>query len=156
MGAATPAVADGKSDLAQARAATAKYHDIDRALAAGYVQRSPCEQGQGHHYVRDDLAFDAALDPTQPEVLLYAPNASGKLKLVGVEYVRFYPGMPDPTNPPYQRDPMGPALFGTQFHGPMAGHAPGMPVHHELHVWLWAHSPEGMFSDHNSRIVCPD
>jgi len=83
--------------------------------------------------------------------------SGGLTKLVGVEYVRFYPGAPNPTNDPYQRDPNGPAMFGVQFHGPMAGHgAPGqMPVHHELHAWVWRHSPEGMFEAHNSRITCP-
>lgn len=155
VGFAAPASADGMSDLAAARAASAQFHQVERALDAGYVQASPCEPGQGFHYVNPALAADPALDPLQPEVLLYAPGPSGKLRLVGVEYVRFYPGAPEPTNDPYQRDPEGPSLFGVQFHGPMVGHAPGMPVHHELHVWLWQHSPEGMFEAHNSSIVCP-
>ena len=155
----TPALAGEITDgtLAQARAATAQFHDVDRALAAGYVQASPCEPGQGYHYVNPRLAADDDLDVSQPEVLLYVPvGPTGHLRLVGIEYVRFYPGPATaPPAPPYERDPDGPALFGVHFHGPMAGHAPGMPDHHELHVWLWRHSPEGMFEAHNSRIVCP-
>ena len=154
----TPAVATDIKDgtLAQARAATAKFHNIDRALEAGYVQASPCEPGQGYHYVNFALAGDdGRLDVSQPEVLLYEPGPNGKLRLVGVEYVRFYPSFSAPKTPPYVRDANGPSMFGVDFHGPMAGHAPGMPDHHELHVWVWRHSPEGMFEARNSRIVCP-
>jgi hypothetical protein len=25
-----------------------------------------------------------------------------------------------------------------------------------LHIWLWAHNPEGMFADYNPYIVCPE
>ena len=142
--------------LAQARAATAQFHDVDRATEAGYVQASPCVPGQGYHYVNFTLASNGDLDVSQPEVLLYAPGPNGKLRLVGVEYVRFYPGsFTAPAAPPYVRDPGGPSMFGVDFHGPMAGHEPGMPDHHELHVWVWRHSPEGMFEAHNSRVVCP-
>lgn len=158
LASASPALADDITDgtLAQARAASAQFHKIDRALEAGYVQASPCEPGQGYHYVNFALAADGDLDVAQPEVLLYAPGPNGKLRLVGVEYVRFYPGsFTAPPTPPYVRDPSGPSMFGVDFHGPMAGHAPGMPDHHELHVWVWRHGPEGMFESHNSRITCP-
>lgn len=153
----TPALAADITDgtLAQARAATARFHNVERALAAGYVRASPCEPGQGYHYVNYALAGNPALDVSTPEVLLYEPGSNGKLRLVGVEYVRFYGTFAAPATPPYVRDPNGPSMFGVDFHGPMKGHAPGMPDHHELHVWVWRHSPEGMFEAHNSRITCP-
>jgi len=146
-------VADGS--LAEARAATARFQNVETALQAGYVQASPCEPGQGYHYVNWALAGDPALNVSTPEVLLYEPGTNGQLHLVGVEYVRFYETFTAPAAPPYVRDPNGPSMFGVDFHGPMAGHAPGMPDHHELHVWVWRHSPEGMFEAYNSRISCP-
>ena len=153
----TPALATGITDgtLAQARAATARFHNVERAVAAGYVRASPCEPGQGYHYVNYALAGNPALDVSTPEVLLYEPGSNGKLRLVGVEYVRFYKTFAAPATPPYVRDPNGPSMFGVDFHGPMKGHADDMPDHHELHVWVWRHSPEGMFEAHNSRITCP-
>lgn len=155
----TPALATGVTDgtLAQARAATARFHNVERALEAGYIQASPCVPEQGYHYVNFALAADPDLDVSTPEVLLYEPGRNGKLRLVGVEYVRFSNTFTAPATPPYVRDPNGPTMFGVDFHGPMAGHAPdgSMPDHHELHVWVWRHSPEGMFEAHNSRITCP-
>ena len=162
LGSAMPAVAHDPDDdvtdgtLDEAREATAEFLDIERALEAGYVQGSPCEPGQGYHYVNPELAADDDLDVSKPEVLLYEPGPDGQLRLVGVEYVRFYPGsFTAHPAPPYVRDEDGPSMFGKYFHGPMAGHAPEMPDHHELHVWLWRYSPEGMFADHNSWVHCP-
>ena len=161
LASAMPAVADHRGDiedgtLTEAREATAEFLDIEQALKAGYVQASPCEPGQGYHYLNMKLARDDDLDVAYPEVLLYEPGPDGQLLLVGVEYVRFYPeSFTAPPTPPYVRDPDGPSMFGTDFHGPMAGHSPDMPDHHELHVWVWRHSPEGMFADHNSWIDCP-
>ena len=162
LASAMPALAHDPDDditdgtLAEAREATAEFLDIERALEEGYVQASPCEPGQGYHYVNPALADDDDLDVSYPEVLLYEPGPEGQLRLVGVEYVRFYPGsFTAPPAPPYVRDPDGPSMFGEDFHGPMAGHAPEMPDHHELHAWVWRHSPEGMFADHNSWVDCP-
>ncbi len=111
--------------------------------------------GTGPPYVDYELAGDPALDVASLEVLLEAPGPNGKLRLVGVEHVRFYPTVTAPATPPYVRDPDGPSMFGVDVHGPMKGHADGMPDQHELHVWVWRHSPEGMFEAHNSRISCP-
>jgi hypothetical protein len=37
----------------------------------------------------------------------------------------------------------------------MPGHQPGMPIHYDLHVWLWMDNPSGMFAPWNPRVRCP-
>jgi hypothetical protein len=36
----------------------------------------------------------------------------------------------------------------------MFGHAPGMPVHYDLHVWLWKTNPSGLFNPWNPDLSC--
>ena len=48
-----------------------------------------------------------------------------------------------------------PQLFGQTFQGPMPGHVPGMPWHWDLHVWVWANNPSGMFAQWNPALSCP-
>jgi len=36
----------------------------------------------------------------------------------------------------------------------MPGHHPGMPVHYDLHVWLWQDNPMGMFALFNPTVTC--
>ena len=77
------------SDLARIRAATARYHDVDVALADGYIPVSPCEQSpagvMGVHYLQPELAADGFIEHRRPEILLYLPDEDEK-RLVGVEY----------------------------------------------------------------------
>jgi hypothetical protein len=37
----------------------------------------------------------------------------------------------------------------------MFGHAPGMPIHYDLHVWLWKKNPSGMFAARTPDARCP-
>jgi hypothetical protein len=151
-----------QDQLAQVRAATAKYHDVSVALAAGYVPVGDCAQGptgaMGTHFINFPLFF-APPDPLAPAVLLYEPSSDGP-KLVGVEYwapvlVNGEPWWGDENSPP----PPGsynpaPELFGVPFDGPMAGHSPQEPWHYDLHVWLWRPNPDGMFSAWNPAVSC--
>src|SRR5262249_36565949 len=74
-------------ELAQARKATAKYHDIEQALADGYVNFNLYVPGEGSHDVKCSL-IDGPLDPSQPERLLYSPvRGEDRLELAGVEYL---------------------------------------------------------------------
>lgn len=146
--AATPSDA-----LQAAKAATARYHSIKQAFAAGYVPGSPCEQlpgvgGMGFHYINPALMADPVLDPTQPEILLYAPKQNGKLELVGLEYFRV------DADQDLATDADQPSLFGQAFQGPMLGHGPGMPIHYDLHVWLYEPNPAGMFAQWNPNVSC--
>jgi hypothetical protein len=38
----------------------------------------------------------------------------------------------------------------------MAGHEEGMPWHYDLHVWLYADNPSGMFTPYNPALECPE
>ena len=109
LGVAGYAAAGGQSELADVRDATAAYHDLATAKAAGYTLELPDTSGNtciadpvagamGVHMVNlgllDDpsnaVPFDdTTLDPTRPEALVYEPRNDGTLKLVAVEYVVF-------------------------------------------------------------------
>ena len=147
VGAATGVTdADTLQQLAPVWQATARYHNVEQALADGYIPVSGCVAlpgvgAMGIHYLNPALASDLTVDPLTPEVLLYAPSGNG-LRLVGVEYFVANVGQAHPS------------LFGRQFDGPMAGHEPGMPEHYDLHVWLWQANPAGMFAAWNPSLSC--
>lgn len=71
--------------LARARAATAIYHDVDAAIADGYVAVgvNPAE-GEATEFVNFSLV-DCTLDALHPEALRYVSSGNG-LRLVAVEY----------------------------------------------------------------------
>lgn len=48
-----------------------------------------------------------------------------------------------------------PSILGVSFDGPMLGHEQGMPVHFDLHAWIWNHNPAGIFTGVNPNITCP-
>ena len=142
-------------DLQRARAATRRFRDVRVARAAGYAATGECAQdpkygGMGIHYANPDLVADDALDVTKPEILVYQPMPSGRLRLGAVEYFR-----PD-ADQDLATDTDRPSLFGLPFDGPMLGHEPGMPIHYDLHVWLYRHNPAGLFAMWNPRVHCPD
>src|SRR5262249_45006627 len=130
------------AQLAQAKAALARYQDPIAAVYDGYLSTIACVdypkgggEGQmafkpgamGVHPLNISLT-GPKLDPTNPQVLLYEP-VGDKLVLTGAEW--FLPVMPGVTEPP--------KVFGQSLQGPMEGHAPFMPpgLHHwDLHVWL--------------------
>jgi hypothetical protein len=71
--------------LAAARAATARFHDPNAALSAGYTDLGPNPaEGNAVEFVNFGLV-DCTLDVLQPEALSYVPSGHG-LRLVGVEY----------------------------------------------------------------------
>ncbi len=78
---------DVNKGLAEVRQATAKYHNVSNALADVYQPTEHCVAvpglgGMGYHYTNPALIGDPSVDPSKPEVLLYAPKPNGTLKLV--------------------------------------------------------------------------
>ena len=71
--------------LAGARAATARYHDADVAIADGYVNMgvNPFE-GEAVEFLNFGL-LDCTLDALHPEALRYVQSGN-RLRLVAVEY----------------------------------------------------------------------
>ena len=162
----------GASEVAEVRQATARFHDIDEAYAAGYTtSNEPCVASpagaMGVHAPNLPLIGDPALIPTQPELLIYLPKKNGELQLVAVEYLKvalvrniatgavapWFGHEPwDPAM--YQLVGPAPQLFGQTFQGPMPGHTPTMPWHYDLHAWIWAPNPNGMFAEWNPALTC--
>lgn len=160
-------------ELAAVRAATAQFHQVERAIEAGYQDPAGghCEEiaagTMGIHSANPTLIQSQALDPLRPEVLLYLPKPGGGFRLIGVEYLQpvlvrnpvtraVTPWM---AQTPWPSDftvvTPTPQLFGQTFQGPMPGHIPGMPWHWDLHVWVWANNPSGMFAQWNPAVSCP-
>lgn len=142
---------DPQRDLAAVRAATAKYHNEARAIADGYLVDNECVASpdgvMGYHYVNPAL-LGAPMDITRPPILIYQPNGQHHRKLVAVEYFQ-----PDDDADLATADDR-PTLFGAPFNGPMPGHTPQMPVHYDLHVWIWQHNPAGDFAQWNPAGSC--
>jgi hypothetical protein len=131
----------------QVRELMKKYKDVSVAEKDGYIPASPCEAlpdvgAMGVHYLHPGTASDLVLDPSKPEVLLYVPTEDG-LQLTGVEYFVADTGQARPS------------IVGQSFDGPMPGHNPQMPVHYDLHVWLFKHNNSGLFAQWNPRVKCP-
>lgn len=151
----TADAADQESESAllhEIRTATARYHSPAQAKRAGYVRDSPCETsaagGMGFHYVNFDSIVDPAIDPRKPEVLLYAPRSNGTVELVGVEYLAI------DSDQDLSTDADRPFLGEVPFAGPMPGHTAQMPIHYDLHVWLYTSNPSGMFAPWNPAVTC--
>ena len=139
--------------LKEVRRATQRFRDEREALRAGYVPAHECvagpEGGMGVHYTHPGLAQDEWLDIRRPEILVYEPRGERR-RLVAVEYYRA------DADGRLDTDDDRPYLFGRGFDGPMEGHAPGMPVHYDLHAWVWKRNPAGTFAMWNPRVECPE
>lgn len=141
-------------DLAKVRQATAKYHDVNAALADGFVPTPHCiespDGGMGIHFIHPARLMDPTINILEPEILLYIETEDG-MKLLGVEY--FYGiGAPD-THVPNPAPP-APVIFGRPLDGPMEAHEPGQPPHYDLHVWVWMANPSGIFAPFNPNVGC--
>lgn len=139
--------------LARVKLATGAYHNEAIATANGFHAEDICvaspEGGMGYHYTNESRIQDDVVMRDKPEILLYAPSRGNERTLVGVEYFKVDDDQDLSTD--YDR----PKLLGRPFDGPMEGHAPGMPIHYDLHVWVWRWNPNGLFSPFNPRVSCP-
>ncbi len=154
--------AHGAPDLAMIRAGSAPYRNETRAVAAGFVDVSGCVQAppipdfpysgaMGHHYVNFDRLEEISVDPSRPEILLYIPNAQGRMELVGVEFA---------VNAEAWHAIHGaevyPEVAGKSFDPPNPGaDSPIVQTSYTLHVWNWVENPDGMFVPFNPALSCP-
>lgn len=166
----TPALASGEcpddcqEQLTAARAATAQYHDQNKALQDGFISTFACVEApglgaMGVHYINPARMMDISVDASQPEVLLYIQQGDGTMRLVGLEYYapvlsNGAPWFGGANAPPPRIDNPAPILFGRSFDGPMPGHEPGQPWHYDLHVWAWRNNPRGLFYPFNPKLSC--
>jgi len=128
--------------IAQVRRATARFHDIEVAKAAGYDVQSPAgcasssEGGQGFHWINNGLV-DTEVDLLKPELVMYEPQPGGSMRLVGVDYVV-----------PYVEGSSPPKLLGRDF-----AHLEALGVW-AIHIWAWATNEKGTFAPWNPAVSC--
>jgi hypothetical protein len=124
--------------LENARAATARFLDVDQAEQEGYVDIGVFVPNMGWHYLKQSL-LDDKFDVSNPELLVYADDpCGGKRHLVAVEYAV-----------PLADSHNAPAGF--------TGHADAWDVNAEfalwtLHAWIWEYNPDGVFAPLNLRV----
>src|SRR5215207_8918267 len=133
---ATKASASGLSTV---RSATAGFHNVDAALAAGYAEApdaagiacidNPGTGGMGIHYAKGTLVPDGTVNAATPEVLVYEPKSGGGLRLVAAEYLV----LRDAWNANHTSPP---SLFGQQFELMPEPNRYGLPAFYELHAWV--------------------
>lgn len=139
--AASRADAQEHKDVAALRAATAQFHRIEVAAAAGWNEQAPpgCfsspDGAMGYHF--RNLSKVGTLDPTQPQFVMYEPQKDGSMKLVGAEFI--YPGLPTDTPP---------VLFGQPFSYNYTFNV------WALHVWAWRENPSGLYANWNPKVSC--
>jgi hypothetical protein len=172
-------VAAGEPTLAEVRAATERFRDVDVALAEGYVRDPndmcetaahlgrPAELGSmGIHFVRPDLLGITAppnprvrgtgthTDFRRPGVLIYEPQADGSLELVAVENLVFVEAWEAAGNV------APPTFLGVPYDymiddpATVADEAHMFEPHYDLHVWLYRENPRGMFAQFNPAVTC--
>jgi hypothetical protein len=132
--------------LAEIRGATAQFHDVNAAVAAGYVVATGCLQNEGIRY-RKPALFDAVIDLEQPELLIYEPLPDSELRLVAVQYLVASAAW-DATHssPPT----VGGQAFMDRRTPPFGAAFPN----YSLVVWAWAHNPAGMYTLQNPTVSC--
>ncbi|GAA6526286.1 hypothetical protein IDVR_20820 [Intrasporangium sp. DVR] len=149
-----------QAELAAVRAATARFHRVEEAVAAGYelgwvngagvriitgCVSHPTKGAMGYHYFNPELMADDDVSATEPEALVYAPAPDGGLRLVAVEWVV----RSLQSNPPGVGAP--PSVLGMEMH--ILVPPPG-PAFYLAHAWVWGHNPDGMYADWNPDVRC--
>lgn len=145
------------------RNATQQYQDVTKAV--GYGPALGCVSGSDHgamgvHYVNGSLIngqtllSNGQLDPTQPQALIYEPQANGDLKLVGVEFIILASALP-PNSAPQVEGHLMVYVDGPSASKPNApANRYGLPAFYELHVWAWRDNPQGPYVDWNDHVSC--
>jgi len=135
------------------RDATERFKNVARAEAEGYFLQFGCVSGSdagamGMHFVNFPLVADGELDPTRPEIVIYEPTSTGRLRLIGADYLvlaeawdKKHPGAP-------------PQLMGQLFHLFESPNRFGLPPFYTLHVWAWKDNPTGTFVNWHSNVKC--
>lgn len=122
-------------ELQSARAATARYQNLNNALADGYADISVDVENMGHHYMKTSL-LDNTFDMTQPEILVYNRTEDGRPYLVAVEYA-IPIDQPEPSGFTGTNDVWNPSQAFQLW---------------LLHAWVWEYNPDGVFNPTNPDV----
>lgn len=167
-----------EAQIADIRAATEKYSDVNAALADGFVpdpsgacvtaeaEGLPPELGgMGIHYLHmgrlgittDKPRVDGNgtnVDFAQPSILLYEPQADGTLALIGVENLVFIKAWEAAGNSG------APSFAGRKWDrmaddaGTDGDEAHAFEPHFDLHVWTARENPAGPTAPFNPAVNC--
>jgi hypothetical protein len=124
-------------ELQQARAATAKYQNIENAKRDGYADINVVVPEMGFHYLKSALV-DANFDYRKPEILVYNREEDGSVRLVAVEYAI-----------PLNLSQNAPPGFSGDLD--VWDHNTGFGLW-LLHAWVWTYNPSGVFNPTNPLV----
>jgi hypothetical protein len=154
------AASSERSSLATAKAATAAFHDLRAAKAAGYTIHvaelggatciaNGAVGAMGDHFVNGSRLVDkGVIDAAAPEALVYEQRNDGSYKLVALEYIVFQADWETAghTTPP--------VLFGRTFDFTPSPNRYDLPPFYSLHAWIWKPNPSGLLFAWNPRVSC--
>ena len=171
--------APAEPSLAEVRAATERFRDVNVALAEGYVRDPldlcdtadmmgrPAELGaMGIHFFRPDLLGITAppnprvdgtgthTDFLKPSILIYEPQADGSLGLVAVEnlvFARAWKAAGHDAPPSFHG-----VTYDTMVDDPatQVDEAHMFEPHYDRHVWIYRDNPNGVFAPFNPAVTC--
>jgi hypothetical protein len=176
---AAAAPGPGEPTLDEVRAATARFRNVEVALAEGYV-RDPTDMcdiapmmgrpaalgGMGIHFFRPDLLGITAppnprvdgngthTDFRKPSILIYEPRSDGSLELVAVENLVFVKAWRAAGNKSL------PTFHGVEYDHMLddpataIDEAHNFEPHYDRHVWLYRPNANGMFAQFNPTVTC--
>jgi hypothetical protein len=138
--------AEVRDGLGRVRAATARFSNLDSAVAAGYPRdvarclADPHHGAMGFHHLNRAL-LDAQVEVERPEILLYERREDGSYTLTGVEYIVPYSRWP--------RDSVAPTVMGQALQ-----RGDDLNLWY-LHMWAWKENRLGLFANWNPAVACP-
>lgn len=136
------------------RNASARYINVNTAIADGFVVATPCVSGpdagaMGVHLVLPARLATGVLDAEQPQALVYEPKSNGELRLVAAEFIVF-----ESVWASQHAAGSVPALEGNLLNYIGAPNRYGLPALYEIHVWAWEGNPHGSYADWNTQVTC--
>jgi len=156
VGSASVAASDGFQGPATGlvetvQRATERYRDPADADAAGWKSANGCVSGpeegaMGVHFIKGSILFDGAINPEEPEALIYEVRGN-RARLVGVEFIVI-------ASQWHEHNPGPPVIMGQQAHLVDAPNRYGLDPFYELHVWAFRPNVKGTFVDWNPAVSC--
>jgi len=134
------------------REATERFNDVSVAEAEGYRLQFGCVSGDsdgamGLHFINGDLVASGVIDASRPPIVIYEPTPSGRLRLIGADFLVFQSAWDAKKQGP-------PELMGQLFHLFDAPNRFGLPAFYTLHVWAWKENPNGAFVNWHPDVSC--
>jgi hypothetical protein len=161
--------------LAAVRQATARYLDIEKARADGFVQITQMAVRHGVHFMNVNAqmisavagVFSSGVNLSSPPMLLYIPTRDGGWQLAGVEYALPRKPADDPFPGARWSEHEASCHYRDyrELPGETAGSCPKVhpqsgaefvqwhPALAIVHVWAWYPNPLGLFAEENPYLA---